>query len=247
MEVLPALRLLWRRRRLLVAGALVAVAIGIAFGRPQTTSSALARTRVALDTTTSQLVASAPNGADTLPWRASLLMHLMATDATQGQLAQRLGVARDQVAVVDVHFSVPEIPASMPQVAADAANITVAPYVLTVYRLNAALPVISIDAAAPDRAGAKRLAAAAVAVLKSQASPGGRYRSRIETDAGSPKTLQPFVVDQVASVRVELVAGSTLSTKALGAAFLFFVWTACLAFVPRPTRHRRDALATTGG
>ena len=44
---------------------------------------------------------SAPGGADTLPWRASLLVHLMTTDATQRKLAQRLHVRPDEVVVID--------------------------------------------------------------------------------------------------------------------------------------------------
>src|SRR6266542_1863882 len=128
MEVLPVLRVLLRRRRLIGAGALVAIAVALAIGRPAPTSSAVARTRVALDTPASQLVKSAPAGADTLPWRASLLAHLMATEPAKGQIAQSLHVRRDQVAVVDVALSVPQIEASLPQSAAEAAAITYAPY-----------------------------------------------------------------------------------------------------------------------
>ena len=131
MELLPILRLIWRRRILLGAGLVVSVALALGLGGPPKSSSALAWTRVNLDTPTSQLVNSAPGGADTLPWRASFLIHLMATDATQKRLAQSLHVRPDEVAVVDPALGVPIVPASIPTAASDAAGITVAPYVLT--------------------------------------------------------------------------------------------------------------------
>ena len=91
MEFLHLLRRLWRRRILLGAGVLVAAATLVASGgtSPVTAQGGLASTSVALDTPRSQLVAAAPVGADTLAWRASLLAHLMATNASRMELAGR--------------------------------------------------------------------------------------------------------------------------------------------------------------
>ena len=50
MELLPLVRKLWRRRLLLVAGGVVAIALALAVGSSPASSSALAWTSVALDT-----------------------------------------------------------------------------------------------------------------------------------------------------------------------------------------------------
>ena len=237
MELLPLVRMLWSRRYLLVAGVVVAIATAFAVGSQPPASSAVAWTRVALDTPTSQLVESAPVGADSLPWRASLLSHLMATDATQRQLALRLGVAPDRVAVVDSALVAPLIPASMPKKAADAAAITGAPYVLTVAVKDRSLPVISINAAAPDRAGAERLAQAAVGVLQSEASSDGRYSSLIPTGGG--RRRQSFVVQAVEGVRVKAVVARSLSIKQVGAPLLVLVgWVVAVLLGPRLVMRR---------
>ena len=84
--------------------------------------------------------------------------------------------------------------------------------------------MISIEAGAPQPSGAERLAAAAVAILKSQGSPGGRFSSLIPTDADArSRTLQPFAVDQVAPVRVMLFPASALSLKPIAGALVVFL------------------------
>lgn len=242
MEILPVLRLIWRRRLLLASGIFGAVAILVALGgtKPASSLSAVAWTRVALDTPKSQLVDVAPSGADTLVWRASLLTHLMATETSTQELARRLGVGTHQVMVIDSALAVPLVPTSMAQGAAVAA-LTVAPYVLTVFVKNDSLPVISIEAAAPDRAGAKRLADVAVAVLESQASRGGGFTSQIVT-GGKGFRLQAFLVGQVAPVRVKLVPATALPVKAIGASFLvFLVWCAGGLLLPGLCRRVRSS------
>jgi hypothetical protein len=244
MELLPALRMLWRRRLLLAAGVVAAIAMAVAVGFAPPGSSAVARTHVTLDTPTSQLVESAPPGADTLPWRASLLTHLMQTDASQRAVAQRLGVNPSQVTIIDRAFAAPVSPTSMPLDAADAALVTSAPYVVTVGVVDTVLPVISIEAAGPDRRGAARLAEATVAVLESYAVSPGRYRSLIKTGGGAPAAFQPFVVRPIGAVRVKAVKATALPIKAVGVpGFLLVVWIVCLAFVPRGPRRRRPRMA----
>jgi hypothetical protein len=238
MELLPLVRRLWQRRLLMAAGALVAIAIAIAIGPPPPASSGLAWTRVALDTPDSQLLEPAPKGAETLPWRASLITHLLATDEQRGELARRLGVRPDQVAIADPVLDEPQMKDSMAQRASETAAVTVAPFVLTVSLKHSTLPMISVVAAAPDRAGARRLADAAVAVLGMQATGEGRYESAIP--AGGGRTFQPFSVQAVDPVRAKTVTESQLPIKAVGGpVFLFGVWCAALAFLPR--RGRRGA------
>jgi len=245
MELLPILRLIWRRRILLGAGLVVSVALALGLGGPPKSSSVLAWTRVNLDTPTSQLVNSSPGGADTLPWRASFLIHLMATDATQKRLAQSLHVRPDEVAVVDPALGVPIVPASIPTAASDAAGITVAPYVLTLTLPTVTLPTIAIEAAAPDRAGAKRLAAAAVAVLESQSSlSADRFSSKILTGGGVVLKRQPFLVEQVAPIRAKRVTERVISPKQIGPPVLILVlWTAGALLLPGRLHRRRPRVA----
>jgi hypothetical protein len=240
MEVLPLARKLWRRWRALAAGAVVAIAVAVALGSTPTATTAVAWTRVALDTPKSQLVDSAPPGADTLPWRASLIKHLMTTDAAQRQVAERLRVRPDEVAIIDPILAVPQIPASMPKRAADAAAVTPAPYVLTLDMKNTSLPVISVEAAAPDRDGAKRLAEAAVAVLETWSSTSGSsYSSRILTGGGAALKHQSFVIQRVASVRTKAVATAELPVKQIGVAgFLFAAWCVAVFLLPAILRRR---------
>ena len=135
MELLPLLRWGWPRR-LVLAGALVAsIAAFLALGgsRSSGATSAVAWTQVTLDTPRSQLAAAAPAGADTLSWRASLLVHLMATDASTRELANRLGVTQNELAVVDPSLLAPTVRTSMAVASAQAAPLVAAPYSLDVF------------------------------------------------------------------------------------------------------------------
>ena len=239
MELLPVIRRIWRRRILLAAAVVCAVGAFVALGgpHPPAATSGLAWTSVALDTPKSQLVAVDTPGADTLAWRASLLAHLMGTDNTTRQLAQRLGLNQYAVMVVDPTFAFPLVPSALPQEASVTAGLAVAPYMLAVYVNSDALPVISLQAAAPDRASAQRLAEAAVAVLESRASAGGTFSSHVVT-GGRGFKLQAFDVKQVAPLRVKELSVAALPTKALAAAMFMFL-AVCAGGVLLPQLSRR--------
>ena len=98
MEIVLVLRAVWRRRRLLAGGLVCSVVVLVALGGATraTTRRSVGSTRVTIDTPRSQLVTVAPGGAASLQWRAPLLEHLMATDASTKQLAQRIGVTHRQ-------------------------------------------------------------------------------------------------------------------------------------------------------
>lgn len=226
MELIPLLRRLWRRKVALGIGLVLAIGAAAAIGGSPPAASEVAWTRVALDTPKSELVQSAPSGADTLAWRASLLIHLMGTDAEGHELAQRLQVPPYEVAVIDNAFTLPEVPASMPLRAATAASTTAAPYVLTLGMDDPLLPVIAIKAAAPRRDAAVRLAAAAVARLQAQSSPvAARYSSKILTGGGAALKLQQFNVEQVAPIRTKRETARSLPTKQIGVTvFVFAAW-----------------------
>jgi hypothetical protein len=240
MELLSVLRCLWRRKLALGIGLVLAIGAAVALGGPPPAASEVAWTRVALDTPQSELVQSDPKGSDTLAWRASLLVHLMSTDAAGRELAQALHVPAYEVAVMDNAWALPEIPASLPVRAATAASTTAAPYVLTLDMADPVLPVISIKAAAPQRAAAVRLAAAAAAWLQAQSSPtAAPYSSKVLTGGGAALKLQQFVVQPVGPIRVKRETARSLPTKQIAVAvFLFGAWLAGTVLMRRLLRGR---------
>jgi hypothetical protein len=247
MEVLGLLRVLWRRRLLVLVGAAAAVALGVAVGGTPSTSSGFAHARVLVDTPRSQLVDTAPIGADTLTWRASLMAHLIAGEPAKERLARRLGIRPDELAVVDPALSAPQIGSSLPKSASELAGMTAVPYVLTVYLQNTTLPVISVEAVAPDREAAARLAAAAEEVLKADVPPPQPEPAVTDEEAESDafrsdlSELQPFVVREVGSVRARTVVTGGLPMKAVAAAIVVFgLWTMAVAFLPLVARLLRD-------
>jgi hypothetical protein len=236
-EVLRVLRVLRRRRRALAVGLLLAIGLVVAGGHAKPGSSGVAFTRVALDTPKSQLVASAPEGASTLPWRASLLAHLVATDAEKQQIAGRLGIPVDQLAVADPTLAFPAVKASLPKGVAEVAAINTAPYVLSVSTPTGALPIISISAYGPDRTAAARLAAATASVLESEGSPSGR------------PGMQPFVIESIAPIHARTVVTASAPMKSIVlAVFVLGLWTAGVVLGPmligRLPRRRRRIEAT---
>jgi hypothetical protein len=243
MELLPILRLMWRRRFPLAVGAVVALALLIGMGgtTPVTSKAAVAWTTVALDTKKSQLVDIAPSGGSTLAWRAALLASLMMTTTTQRDIAHTMGVPGDQVLVSDADLTLPLVPTAMASAAANAATDPTAPYMLSVFNKDDTLPVISINATALTPAGATALAKAAVAELQTHASAGGTFSSKIVTGTRGFE-LQPLVINQVSPTRVKVLTSSSLPTKAIAMSFLFFVaWFAGSLLVPRLFRRLRSS------
>lgn len=243
MELLPILRLLWRRRFPLAVGAVVALALLIGTGgtTPVTTKSAVAWTTVALDTQQSQLVDIAASGGSTLAWRAALLGDLMMTSRSTQDIARRMGVSSDQVLVSESDLTLPLVPTAMANAAANAATDPTAPYMLSVFTKDDTLPVISLNATATTPSGATALANAAVAELQTHASPGGTFSSKIVTGTKGLE-LQPLVINQVSPTRVKVLTSSSLPTKTIAMSFLVFVaWFAGSLLAPRLLRRIRPS------
>jgi hypothetical protein len=219
-EVVFVLRLLWRRRLLVVLGLVVAVGLALKSGAGPATSGGTAEVRVVVDSPQSQLVTGDPRGADSLYWRATMLALLLGRDDHRRKLASATGVARDQVAVTDVVLTAPPVPASLPMSAATSANLASEPYTLTV-SVDNELPIISLDASAPDRAGAVRLVQAAVRALQSGASP-----------AYTPR-LEGLSVQPVGAVVGRTIGGGPGHRKlAISVVALLLLW--CTALVTGP-------------
>jgi hypothetical protein len=229
MGLAAVLRLLWDRRIVVIVGAVLAIAVALALGASPTPAGGIAKTRVVVDTPRSQLVYDAPHGVDTLYWRATLLAMELGTDAARQQMAAEMHVPASQIATTELELTAPSTPASLPNAAVQAASVTSAPYVVKV-NTDDVLPVISIDTSAPDRAGAARLAQAAVHALQT----------------GTPSTdsaeVQGLSVEQVSPIVPREIAGQSGRTKmaAIGV-LLFGMWCLGVALFPS-TRGSRPRL-----
>jgi hypothetical protein len=163
----------------------------------------------------------------------------MATTQMRKELAAKAGVPAYEVAVIDPQLAVPLVKASLPQKAGDAAAAVHAPYVLTPQLINESIPLISLESVAPTAEGARRLAAAAVAVIKAHGSAGGRYRSAIYTGAGA-NVLEKFGATQVAPIRTNVTRTSTGPVMGgVAGFFVLVVWCAALVVGPELLRRRR--------
>jgi hypothetical protein len=254
MEVLGLVQVLWRRRIALGIGLIAAAAAAFVIGSSPPTSYGVGWARVVLDTPDSQVVDTSPPGAETLPMRASLLVHLMTTEESKQALARRLGVPADKLAVIDPALSAPQQTASLPSAAAKLAGVTKADYVLTVYRSTDILPMISLEGAAPDTARAKRLVQEAAAFVKDQGHPERLVRAPVGPD-GKPEdlpidqaSLQGFEIEDVTPVRAKnVVSGGGPMIAIMAALAVLGLWTAAVVTIPWLLRQaRRGRLASPG-
>jgi hypothetical protein len=170
MDTVTILRDLWRARVFVAVVALVAIMAGILVGfrvsLPTTIESrryevGVASARILVDTPNSQVVEVAPKGSDTLGVRANLLASLMVDGVIKEAVAQRAGLKPDQlVGLTDAASEpTPDAPPS------ERSAFILKTLVLT----NSGgdqLPIIEINAQAPDVRGAARLASAAVSGLR---------------------------------------------------------------------------------
>lgn len=185
MELVALLRVLWRFWLVVAVGFIVAGALGYMAHQGPVTQVGLASTRVMLDTPQSQTLVADATFSDTLDWRASLLADLMSTDDVRQTISREMSIKPDELYVHAPYMSVPPIAAQLPRQALDAAAAVPEPYDL---RIQAAdyLPIIDIDARAPDSALAAKLVAGAVRAIKASASADasevGRY---VVTDVGT--------------------------------------------------------------
>lgn len=220
MEVVIALRLLRRRWLRVAIGAVLALAVGLGLGRAPLPPSGLAKTHVVIDTSRSDLVTDAPRGADTLAWRATLLAMLLGTPSAREQIAHELSIAPNQLAASDLELTAPAAPASLPTAAVQAATTAPEPYALNVHT-DDVLPIVWIEATAPDRARAARLAQAAVHALAAGVS------------AHDTAHTQGLRIAQVSSIDAqEIPGGAGLSKAAIMAMVVFLLW--CIGLMTGP-------------
>jgi hypothetical protein len=225
MELLNVLKLLWRRRFVVGLGAVVAVLVGAAAsgvlpirsaaGESEVAGEALAR--VLVDTPDPLAGTVQPTGADTIQRRTVLLADLMTSDRMKSTIAKRAGRRAGEVVVVELSDSEPTVPGELPERAATAATtVATERYVLDV-RTDAAVPIISIGASAPDARSARILAEEAVDALRSvTARPSGR-KAGVEVQPLGVVRAREVAGDSDPRVRVGLAAATLVFAMWCGA------------------------------
>jgi hypothetical protein len=221
-EIVGILRLLSRRPMLVAIGAVAAIAVSILAAGGETKETGTASARLVLDTAKSQLIYRAPSGAETLPWRAMLLSDLSGSKALTDRIASQVGIRTNELAVVHPDLAAPVTPAALPTRAAEVADVISEKYILTV-RFNEPLPIISLEAQAPDRDAAVRLVGAAMGALKDTGTP-----------APAAPGTQGLVVESVGPVRSKAIVREPQSLLGPALAIVLFgVWCAGVALIPR--------------
>ncbi len=195
MELVSIMRVLIRKRVMVGIAALASLAVGFAattgalsigpLSGPKP-ATAHATSRVLVDMPASLLVNEPGIRADTTATRAILLADLALSDDVKAAIAKDAGIAPDELHVITPSVSAAPLPNALTERTLEVAKASTAPNVL---RLTAdgQLPVVWIDAAAPDEAAAKRLADAATAGLQTVAGSGD---DRVEVEQLAPPLTQ---------------------------------------------------------
>ena len=168
MQTVTVLRELWRLRLLVVLMALVAVvaAFNVAYSvspskiESRKYSVGIATARILVDTPDSQVVEVAPEGSDTTGGRANLLANLMVEGEIKAAIARKAGLRPAQLEGVS-KTALPSAGATPP----DPRGYVLSTDVLT-SQDGERLPIIEVEAQAPDAAKAAALADAAVTGLR---------------------------------------------------------------------------------
>lgn len=230
MELVAILRLLSRRPILVAIGAVAAIAVGVLAAGGPTEKSGTASARLVLDTAKSQLIHQAPLGGETLTWRTVLLADLAASMSVTDRIASELGIHRSELVVVQPELTVPALPTTLPTRAAKAAGVTSEEYVLTV-SFDELLPIISLQAEAPNRGAAVRLVEAAAGALKETGTPAPITPV---SQGLSVNGIQGLAVENVGPVRSKAIIDKPQPLLGVAIALVLFgLWCAAVALLPR--------------
>jgi len=219
-ELIAVARLLWRRRLLVLLGAVLAVGAAFVLGPSPTPPRGAAATQVLLDTSRSQLAVDAPFSAETLPWRATLAAQAIGTDANRQTIAAGAGISPESFDITNIELTIPTIPASLPQSAVKGAYSSAKPFALDLYT-DGIVPIISITSTAPDRAAAVGLAEATVKALEAYTqAPANTERLALKV-----RTVTPMD-------SVSIPGGHGRKKMAAVVMILFCMWIVGLALLP---------------
>lgn len=173
MELIPVLKLLWRKRVLVGIALLFSVAVGVVVAfrvsllPPELHSRqhnvGVASANILIDSPKSSLADLSPLGAGALDATADLLASVLATQGLEDQIATQAGIPFDRLLVALPSSGLP-IPTAL-GTTAQASGSTAAKYKLVV-TTDDPQPIISLAATAPDPQSAARLANGAIQALR---------------------------------------------------------------------------------
>ncbi len=176
MEIVPVLRELWRRRLLVAVAALVAIAAGVLAvyrvgpGGVEARSYrvAVASAAALVDTPASQVAAIGAEGTEfvSLATRANLLANLMAAPPIRLSVASAVRLDPDEL--IAIPPSQAEAVTATPLAAAAAARLEDARARTMTMRIEPNLPIIAVDAQAPDQRTARAIVDAAFVAVSDE-------------------------------------------------------------------------------
>jgi hypothetical protein len=235
-ELLNAVRILWRRRMVLLAGVVLTAAVTALLAHGGGTGAAptgAAIARVLVDRPHSLIVNTDPDGADTAQIRAELLADLTAGSDAARTIARNAGVSPAELVVNGPHVAATVLGSPLSERAAAGATALARPYFVGV-NVAVAAPLVTIDTKAPDVAGAVRLANAAVTTLTALAST-------TEADGPSAVVIRPLGRPQATAVPAP---GASKKLALAAGVLLFGAWVFATLAVRRLPRLPRRRLAT---
>ena len=166
MQTVTILRQLWRHRVLTAVIGAVAIVCGVLVVFSPTSMQSrqyqvgVATSRILVDTPDSQVVDVMPKGADALGVRANLLANLMVDGVVKAQIARRAGISPDSF------YGVAESGTGPTAKVPSGRKVVVLKTRLLTQSDGTPLPIIEIEATAPDTARATALADGAVSGLQ---------------------------------------------------------------------------------
>jgi hypothetical protein len=240
MEIVNALRTLWRHRTLVAVGALVAVITGVAVAyripsfQSRSFDVGVATGEILVDTPSSQVVAVAPAGVGTVAGAANLLATIMTQGTVQRTIAVDAGLSPQNLFTVAA--SGVGTPANVPDTAVRKPGTAVLTTKNLTDAAGDALPIIWIEARASDAATAVKVANASVSALRNYlASRGASERI--------PNT-QRLVIDSLGPPQAHLENGGPSRIVAPGVGLgVFALVCALILFVTALARGWREASA----
>ena len=239
MELLNPLRLLVRRRLVVAVGVLVAATMGVAaggylpvgpLGSPER-RSAIATAEIQIDTVR-PLAADLRASTATIADQSVMLGERLAADDTRTLIARQARVPLRELAVLSSRTAIVGRSSPVARGAVDAASSVQSAFRLTVSSWGDT-PIISVEAAAPDRATAARLAAAAAPALQ------------MVIDAAPETVKKRLEVKPLAAPRTgALVSGGPKPLLGVVAALFGFVgWCWCAVVASGVARLWRTGMA----
>jgi hypothetical protein len=224
MDSVTILRELWRRRTAVCLVALAAILVGLLLAfRPGLPPESrrydvgIATARMLLDTPQSQVIRVNPRGSDTLGLRANVLANLMVEGPAKASIAKRAGLKpRQLVAIAESELEPQKVPARVlrdPAVNLMRTRVVMDPD-------GELLPIVEVEAQAPDVARATALANGSVAGLtdfleaRAAADPelNARKRLRVSSLGSANASLSsrgPSVMLTLAAILFVFLAGCT--------------------------------------